>query len=101
MLGGLRYNRYDLMEMKCGYSYFRVIFQRIHKFPEFINRKEIFMNKAHCFLRVALTFALALSGAVAYGRGGQKPPSPKNGPHWFRPPLRAHDVHRLRERRQE
>jgi zinc protease len=38
------------------------------------------MNKAHCFLRVALTFALALSGAVAYGRGGQKPPSPKNGP---------------------
>src|SRR5262245_62414987 len=38
------------------------------------------MNKAHCFLRVALTFALALSGAVAYGRGGQKPSSPKNGP---------------------
>jgi predicted Zn-dependent peptidase len=37
------------------------------------------MNKAHCFLRVALTFALALSGAVAYGRG-QKPSSPKNGP---------------------
>src|SRR6266511_3224298 len=65
MLGGLRYNRYDLMEMKCGYSYFRVIFQRIHKFPEFINRKEIFMNKAHCFLRVALTFALALSVSVA------------------------------------
>src|SRR5215510_374031 len=80
MLGGLRYNRCDLMEMKYGCSYFRVIFQRVHKFPEFINRKEIFMNKAHCFLRVALTFALALSGAVAYGQGGQKPPSPKNGP---------------------
>ena len=38
------------------------------------------MNKAHCFLRVALTFALALSGAVAYGRGGQKPSPPENGP---------------------
>ena len=37
------------------------------------------MNKAHCFLRVALTFALALSGAVAYGQGGQEPSSPKNG----------------------
>jgi zinc protease len=38
------------------------------------------MNKAHRFLRVALTFALALSGAVTYGQGGQNPSSPKNGP---------------------
>jgi hypothetical protein len=37
MLGGLRYNRCDLMKMKCGCNYFRVIFQRVHKFPEFIN----------------------------------------------------------------
>ena len=36
MLGGLRYNRCDLMEMKCDYSYFRVIFQSIHIIPEFI-----------------------------------------------------------------
>ena len=38
------------------------------------------MSKAHCFLRVALTFALALSGYVAYGRGGQEPSPPKIGP---------------------
>src|SRR5499426_2703655 len=38
------------------------------------------MNKAHRFLCVALTFALALSGAVAYAQGGQNPSSPKNGP---------------------
>jgi zinc protease len=37
------------------------------------------MNKAHRILRVALTFALALSGAVAYGQGGRKPSSPKGG----------------------
>jgi hypothetical protein len=34
--GGLRYNHVDLLEMKCGWSYFRIIFQRIHKFPELI-----------------------------------------------------------------
>lgn len=34
------------------------------------------MNQAHRFLRVALTFALALSCAVVYGQGGQKPASP-------------------------
>jgi zinc protease len=34
------------------------------------------MNKAHRFLRVALAFALALSGAAVYGQGGKKPSSP-------------------------
>ena len=51
MPGGLRYNHFDLLEMKCCCSYFRVIIQR-PKFSRIHNRKEIFMNKAHCFLRV-------------------------------------------------
>jgi zinc protease len=38
------------------------------------------MNQAHRFLRVALAFALALSGAVAYGQGGQKPASSPASP---------------------
>jgi len=35
------------------------------------------MNNAHRLLRVALTFALGLSSAIAYGQGATKPTAPK------------------------
>jgi len=36
MPGGLRYNHFDLLEMKYCCSYFRIIIQRIQNFPELI-----------------------------------------------------------------